>query len=134
MNTYSIKEVSERTGLTHPTLRYYEDIGLLTNVEHRGNKRIYTDEHLRRIDGILCFKNTDLPINKMLEFYKYEENLEDNIADIITLMETHERNIQEQIDTLQHHLTHIRQKVFYYNTVKKALDDHQPIPKWSDVF
>jgi hypothetical protein len=45
MNTYTIKEVSERSGLSHSTLRYYEDIGLLSGVIHENNKRIYTDEH-----------------------------------------------------------------------------------------
>ena len=134
MITYTIKELSEKTGLSHPTLRYYEEIGLLKNVKHEGNKRIYTDEHLRRIDGILCFKNTDLPISKMLEFYKYEEHLEANISDIINLVETHEKNIMEQINTLQHHLDHIRHKVFYYHEVKKALDESRTIPSWDEVF
>ena len=133
MTTFTIKELSEKTGLSHPTLRYYEEIGLLTNVKHEGNKRIYTEEHLRRIDGILCFKNTNLPINKMLEFYNYEENLEANISDIINLVETHEKNIIEQIDTLQHHLEHIRQKVYYYTEVKKALDEGRAIPQWNDI-
>lgn len=76
MITYTIKEISEKTGLPHSTLRYYEKIGLLTDVIHKNNKRIYTEEHLRRVEGIQCFKNTNLPIKKILEFYRYEENLE----------------------------------------------------------
>lgn len=131
---YTIKELSEKTGLSHSTLRYYEEIGLLTNVRHEGNRRIYTEEHLRRIDGILCFKNTNLPISKILEFYNYEENLAENISDIINLVETHEQNIIAQIDTLQQHLEHIRQKVYYYTEVKKALDNAKAIPQWEDIF
>ena len=45
MSTYSISEVSKMKGLSHSTLRYYEEIGLLTNVVHEGNRRIYTEEH-----------------------------------------------------------------------------------------
>lgn len=132
MNTYSIKELSKKTNLSHSTLRYYEEIGLLTNVIHENNKRIYTDEHLRRIEGILCFKNTDLPLNKMLEFFRYHENLEKNIVPIIELLESHEQNIMEQIDTLQYHLNHLKHKVWYYNAYKKAMENNTPRPHWDD--
>lgn len=134
MSNYSISEVSKKTGLSHSALRYYEEIGLLANVEHEGNKRIYTDEHLRRIDGILCFKRTNLPINKILEFYSYEENLEQNIEDIIHLVENHEQSIIQEIDMLHHYLEHISDKVKYYKMVKEALEQEQPIPEWDEVF
>ena len=132
MNTYTIKEVSERSGLSHSTLRYYEEIGLLSGVIHENNKRIYTDDHLRRIDGILCFKNTDLPINKMLEFFHYDEHLEENIDPILELVSEHEQHIQEQIEVLQHHLNHIKRKVWYYTSLKKSLEENTPRPDWKD--
>ena len=133
MSTYSISEVSKMKGLSHSTLRYYEEIGLLTNVVHEGNRRIYTEEHLQRLDGILCFKGTNLPINKILEFYQYEENLEQNIDDIIQLVETHEQSIIQEIETLHHYLEHISHKVIYYNKVKEALDRNQRIPSWAEA-
>lgn len=44
---YKIGEVSERTGLTPDTLRYYERIGLLTNVPRTsGGARRYSEENL----------------------------------------------------------------------------------------
>ena len=44
--TYTIREMSERFGLPASTLRYYEEIGLLTDVIHtESKKRIYTQQH-----------------------------------------------------------------------------------------
>jgi DNA-binding transcriptional MerR regulator len=54
---YQIGEVAEITGLTHRTLRYYEELGLLGERHHApGKHRVYTDEDLERISRILRFK------------------------------------------------------------------------------
>ena len=61
--TYTIREMSERFGLPASTLRYYEEIGLLTDVIHtESKKRIYTQQHIDCMTAILCFKRTGLPI------------------------------------------------------------------------
>ena len=71
MNTYTIRDLSLRFNVPSSTLRYYEDMGLLENVGRtENNQRIYTDEHIRRLEGINCFKRTGLPIAKIQEFYK----------------------------------------------------------------
>jgi DNA-binding transcriptional MerR regulator len=52
-----IGEVSERTGLTQRTLRYYESIGLLepaTRME--GGFRLYSETDLRRLEQIVQLK------------------------------------------------------------------------------
>jgi DNA-binding transcriptional MerR regulator len=55
--TYQIGEVAEITGLTHRTLRYYEEIGLLGERDHApGKHRVYTDVDLERISRITRFK------------------------------------------------------------------------------
>lgn len=45
MDTYTIKEVSEMFHLPSSTLRYYEDLGILTNVgrSKSGRVSIYGD-------------------------------------------------------------------------------------------
>ena len=52
--TYTIREMSERFGLPASTLRYYEEIGLLTDVIHtESKKRIYTQQHIDCMTAIL---------------------------------------------------------------------------------
>lgn len=133
MKTYTIKEMSELYQVPASTLRYYEDIGLLINVGRtESNQRIYTDEHIRRLDGIGCFKNTGLPIAKIQEYYLYEENIENNIDNIIALVTQHEEDTKLQIAQMQNALLHIQQKVRYYQGIKNAIQTETQWPKWSD--
>lgn len=133
MNTYTIRDLSQRFNVPSSTLRYYEDIGLLENVERtENNQRIYTDEHIRRLEGIGCFKRTGLPIARIQEFYQYENNVDAHIDDIIQLVTEHECNIQAKIDELQKELLHIQHKVRFYNGIKEAIDSGNPKPVWGD--
>ena len=53
MDTYTIKEVSEMFHLPSSTLRYYEDLGILTNVERSksGQRRILYRSRGRRVSA-----------------------------------------------------------------------------------
>ena len=133
MQTYTIKELSQLFQVQASTLRYYEQIGLLPAVERTENgQRIYNDSHLQRLRAIDCFKNTGLPIAKMLDFFQYETNLCCNINEIIELVTTHEENIRKQIAQMETDLLHIQQKVRFYNGIKAAIDTNQPWPDWED--
>lgn len=133
MKTYSINQLSKLFNVQSSTLRYYEDMGLLVNVGRtETNQRIYTDEHIARLNAISCFKNTGLPISKMQDFFRYENDLEVNIDNIIELVTEHEKNINEQIKKMQKELAHIEHKVRYYNGIKDAIDKDEPWPCWED--
>ena len=133
MSAYTIRELSRLTNTTASTLRYYEEIGLLTNVTREGKKRIYDDTHLARLHAIQCFKNTGMPIAKMQDFFRYEEDIPCHIDDIITLVTEHETVIEEQIALLQKELEHIQHKVRFYNGIKQAIDKNKCWPKWEEV-
>lgn len=133
MKTYTINQLSKLFNVQSSTLRYYEDMGLLTNVGRtETNQRIYTDEHIARLNAITCFKNTGLPISKMQDFFRYEANLEDNIDEIIELVTDHEKNINEQIKKMQAELSHIEHKVRFYNGIKEAIVKKTTWPCWED--
>lgn len=133
MNTYTIHELSEMFDIPASTLRYYESVGLLENVGRTANnQRIYNDEHIRRLNGINCFKKTGLPIARIQDFYQYENNLDEHIDQIIALIAEHEENIHAKIAELQQELLHIQHKARYYDGIKKAIISNSPRPKWSD--
>src|SRR6266566_9236989 len=50
MGTYRISEAAERTGLSPPTIRYYEEIGLIPAAARAGSgHRVYDDRSLERL-------------------------------------------------------------------------------------
>ncbi len=52
MAIYSISDVARRFGLTHRTLRFYDQQGLL-EPQRKGKHRLYSDDDLQRLEVIL---------------------------------------------------------------------------------
>ena len=115
--TYTIRQISNLYKLPASTLRYYEDLGLLTEVVHTASG-----------------KRTGLSIAKIRQFYLYEEHIEDHAHDISQMMIDHEQDILNQIEELQNDLVHIREKVRYYAAVEDAIKKNEPIPEWHQFF
>ncbi len=67
----TVKEVSQLTGISIRTLRYYDEIGLLRPIRISENQyRLYNDKALEKLQEIMFFKEMDIPletIKKLLE-------------------------------------------------------------------
>ena len=133
MKTYNIREIGQIFDVPSSTLRYYEELGILPEVKRDEHKqRVYTDEHIDRLQAITCFKRTGLPMSKIHDFFEYAENLRDNIDKVVDMMENHEKYIVDQMEKMQQDLDHIRQKVRFYNGIKKAIEKDEPWPYFDD--
>lgn len=131
--TFTIKEVSERFQLPASTLRYYEDMGILTNIQRTPNhQRIYTQAHINRLSAICCFKRTGMTIHQLQEFFRYEEDESTHIDAMVDLLEQQKQNIENQLDQLQKDYLHIRKKHAFYLGIQKARREGSRIPVWSD--
>ena len=62
MRELSIGDVVERTGVTAPTLRYYEDEGLISADRNAGGHRRYRSDVLRRVGFIRTAKRLGLSL------------------------------------------------------------------------
>lgn len=67
----TVKEVSQLTGISIRTLRYYDEIGLLKPARISENQyRFYDDKDLEKLQEIMFFKEMEIPletIKKLLE-------------------------------------------------------------------
>lgn len=133
MKTYTISEVSKRMGIPSSTLRYYEDEGLLSEVERTpSGQRIYTDKHIGRLEVIGCFKGAGMTLDELRDFLSYEEHVEDSIEDMLSLLERRRHTLHDQILTQIEAYENLLRKLAYYNDVKKSLDNGQTQPCWED--
>ena len=63
----TVKEVSELTGVSIRTLRYYDEIGLLPPAAHtEGGYRLYDDTALERLQQILLFRELEFPLKDIV--------------------------------------------------------------------
>lgn len=133
MKTYTIKEVSKLLGLPSSTLRYYEEVGILTNVEKNSSgQRVYEEGHLNRLYTILCFKRTGMSISQLQTFFNFEEDKFTNIDGIISLLSEQKNQVDEQIKDLIKDIEHVQKKLIYYRGIREALEMKKTIPEWSD--
>lgn len=133
MNAYSIQEISEMFHLPASTLRYYEEMGLLTNVARTaGGKRIYSEMHVNRLRTICCFKKTSMTISQLKAFFTYENEEAENIDAILTLLTAQKESVAEEIHHLQKAYEHILRKLHYYGDIKKCIDSGDLLPSWEN--
>lgn len=129
--TYTIKEVSQLFELPASTLRYYEQVGLLTNVGRKGKHRVYRDHHLGRLGAIQCFKQTGMSIKQIETFFYHEDETQDYEA-LVDLLTLQCEEIQRQLAELQANHQHIKTKLRYYSDKKEAREQGIAEPNWND--
>lgn len=116
--TYSVGEVSERTGFSIDTLRYYERLGLIEPVERSaGGRRRYRDQDVGWLDFVSCLRDTGMPISRMREFAELCRDGEHTITQRVELLTEHGRQVETEIEALRAKLAAIRHKVEYYEGV-----------------
>ena len=65
----TIAEVSKKYDFTPDTLRYYERIGLLTNIPRNKNGiRDYDEQSCKKIEFIKCMRNAGVEIEILIEY------------------------------------------------------------------
>jgi DNA-binding transcriptional MerR regulator len=115
MDSFTPGEVAERTGFSLDTLRYYERIGLLHEVDRTaGGQRRFTEYDVLWLLMLRCLRKTGMPIAQMLRFAELARGSDDTVAERLTLLEAHDRRIEEQIAGLRAHQKQIRQKIAIY--------------------
>jgi DNA-binding transcriptional MerR regulator len=118
MPNYTPGQVAERTGFSIDTLRYYERIGLLDDIERNsGGQRVFTDDDLSWLMILRCLRETGMPIQRMVRFAELARGGEETIPERVEVLEEHDRDIDAKIAQLRDEQEHIRGKIAYYRGV-----------------
>ena len=113
---YTIKEVSEKTGLSDHTLRYYEKAGLLTGVNRSpGGFRQYTEDDLEWLGLICCLKNTGMSLEEIAKFVELTHQGDQTLRERVALLEEHRENVKEKITQMQAYLDKVNAKLAHFS-------------------
>jgi DNA-binding transcriptional MerR regulator len=119
MQTLTIQQVSQQTGLSAHTLRYYERNGLLEPVNRASSgHRRYSAEDITRIEFLTRLRATGMPIRQMQEFAQLFRERPDAIRDRRSILEAHERQVQANIAELTRNLEVIQWKIRHYEELE----------------
>ncbi|GAA2383870.1 MerR family transcriptional regulator [Catellatospora methionotrophica] len=118
MSAYTPSETSRRSGFSLDTLRYYERIGLLSEIDRTpGGQRVFSDDDLGWLGLLRCLRDTGMPINQMCRFAELARTGEQSIADRVELLRAHAAAAEEQMALLERQYGHLREKIRYYESV-----------------
>lgn len=91
---YQTKDLAKLAGISIRTLRYYDQIGLLTPHERtESNYRVYHDEDVNQLQQILFFKEMGLELNQIKVLMR---NL--NSEKRLRILESHLSTLQEDMN------------------------------------
>ena len=95
---YSIGELARQTGVKIPTIRYYEQIGLIAPAERsEGNQRRYTQEGFRRLSFIRHSRDLGFSLNDTRELLNLSEHPEGECSDAHGIAARHLAGVREKI-------------------------------------
>ncbi|WP_163508792.1 MerR family transcriptional regulator [Fodinicola acaciae] len=115
MDRYSPAQAVERTGFSIDTLRYYERIGLLSDIGRTsGGQRVFSDADIRWLGILRCLRDTGMPISRMQTYADLARGGDETLPERIALLEEHDEAVEKQITELQAQRAHIREKIAYY--------------------
>ena len=120
---YSIQEVSEKTGLSAHTLRYYEKEGLILGVERtQGGFRQYTDTDLERLGLICCLKNTGMSIREISRFVQLTREGEHTLEERVALLRDHRDQVIAMMEEMKKYLEKVNWKLNYFSEKLRAYE------------
>lgn len=112
---YSIKQATQKTGLSAPTLRYYEKENLLPSIPRDENGlRIYNDIHIKSIYFIKALRATDMPIREIKEYVSLYEGGDKTVQLRKQLLERHKTKVEENLKSQAGYLERINEKLRLY--------------------
>ncbi len=110
-----IAQVSEHSGLSTDTLRYYERVGLIPPVNRTDSGiREYDEMDLKRVDFIKCMRSAGLPIEVLIEYVGLAQQGDDTIAARKAILEEERARLAARIREMQKTLDLLDYKIDVY--------------------
>lgn len=116
-----IGTIAARSGLSVRTLRYWEQIGILTSVRGENGYRYYDTKSVRRIERIAILKRWELPLADIERILKQDDKTE-----MIVTLKAHGQNIRARGRKLQAIAEELNKVVALLSNVS-AEDDVYPL-------
>ncbi|ADD40243.1 MerR family transcriptional regulator [Stackebrandtia nassauensis] len=117
-DAYSIAEAARLTGMSAHTLRWYERIGLVTDVHrnHSGERR-YRNDDLRWLGFVSRLRQTGMPVAEMVRYAELMRAGEHTSAERRDMLLAHRERLRAQLAELRSFETVLDFKIEHYDTV-----------------
>lgn len=115
----TIAEISKKYNLTPDTLRYYEKIGLISNIPRTANGiRNYSEEACKRIEFIKCMRQAGVEIETLIEYMSLFEKGKSTVSARKNLLEVQREKLLEKQKNINETLERLNYKIELYEDIE----------------
>lgn len=127
----SIAQVAAESGLSVPTLRFYEQEGIIPPVPRDGaGNRLYGEAERSRINTIRCLRAAGLTLPHMKRYFAMTDEGEDSLRVRRELLLHTQENLQKQHEELERCMRYLSLKIAHYDAIISALDRGEAPPSF----
>jgi len=122
MTPLTIQDVSRRSGLSGPTLRYYEEVGLIGPIERdpSSRHRRYREQDLDTLQALACLRAMGVGIEDMRTYQGNRALGHAKAGAQRDLLLRHAERVEAEIKTLRIHLDYLRAKAALWDARDRA--------------
>ena len=119
---WTIQEVSRRSGLTEPTLRYYEEVGLVGPIDRdeRSGHRRYGGADLDTVEVLACLRAVGMGIDDMRTYLANRRIGRTRAGEQRDLLLRHAERVEAEIAAQQARLGYLREKAELWDARAKG--------------
>src|SRR5580700_7651157 len=110
MTALTIQDASRRSGLSGPTLRYYEEVGLVGPIarDPKSGHRRYREEEVDALQVLACLRAMGVGIEEMRTYQANRALGNLRAGEQRDLLLRHAERVEAEIETLHIHLDYLR--------------------------
>lgn len=127
---YTIRQFAEMFDTTEHTIRYYTDIGLLPCQRDGGNRRVFDEESINWMQGIVCLKVCGASIEDIKEYCRlcHLEESEENLKARYSIFLKQREEAYKRLKEIQTTIDYMEYKIKHYEDILSGniSDDSNP--------
>ena len=117
----TIREVSQKSGMSPDTLRYYARIGMMPEVTRTASGiRNYQPEDLGWVELAICMRGAGLPVEALIEYVKLCQKGDATIPARLQLLQEQKVHLKEQKQQLEAAMDKLDYKISRYEEAVKT--------------
>ena len=111
----TIKEVSEKFGVSQDTLRYYERVGMIPPVTRTASGlRNYSENDVKWVSLAICMRSSGLPVEAMIEYVRLCQQGDETMPDRLQLLTDQRETLLKQKQRIDETLERLAVKIRIY--------------------
>ncbi|MCK1236479.1 MerR family transcriptional regulator [Streptococcus uberis] len=121
----NIKKVSELTGVSADTIRYYERIGLIPPVtRNQSGVRNFSDRDISVLEFVRYFRGAGISVESLIDYIGLVEQGDSTIGARLAILQEEKEKLEERVSKLQVALDRLNHKIDNYQN-KVVPREHQ---------